>query len=649
MRATRWTSPSTPPPPRFSLLRPFVLILLLSALLAGTGAAAPGGRDQVKTIAEALERNRQAGDYDMCRSLLRELMRLRPADPRLHYNLACIETLDGDGHAAIEALQRAVDMGWTDVRTLEADPDLASLRRTQAYKDFVGGIVRELLSFTMARITRLEDGPWHDIGLLAETGGDRVIRLETKFDDEGFGLRARGPAGILRPEGRDAELLVTIAAPDSFRSFDTRRAWRFGFGVRDGRPHGQLLGLPGRPLRQPVVELAPEFEPGRDADELVLVARVPWSYLAPYAPPADVLFGVNAGYSGPGRFAQLVRDPAMSDPDAEWHRYLPVRLGLDDDSTPRLSGRLANALVGTRPVEMELVAWCGAAGAHVLTTDVLDEDGRSVVSSGGGAETVDLQAGRNVLVRRADLSALPEGAYELAATLTPADGEPMAWRVRVLRLRGDWLYQARDRAKALLPAEQASLLWRLDLVSEELKRRDVRSFPTALHTTLTDIETMFERHAEAGTVLPATGHGVLLCPVGMDRAVQQTLYLAADWEEAADAPVLVLLEAGGRHAPGLGAELADRLGETPGTVVVVPQLPSRQPGRWDEGTREAAEAVMDWLGRRFPERPFRLAALDDSPDAGDLANLRLGAPSDARWIAPGEGAIDECLAWIRVR
>ena len=63
-----------------------------------------------------------------------QLVELRPADPMIHYNLACSYSLTEQCEAAFESLNRALDLGYHDFKWLARDPDLANLRRHQLYQ-----------------------------------------------------------------------------------------------------------------------------------------------------------------------------------------------------------------------------------------------------------------------------------------------------------------------------------------------------------------------------------------------------------------------------------------------------------------------------------------------------------------------------------
>lgn len=55
------------------------------------------------------------------------LSRLCAEDPVVWYNLACSQALVGNADEALDALNRAVELGYNDYEAMKKDPDLASL------------------------------------------------------------------------------------------------------------------------------------------------------------------------------------------------------------------------------------------------------------------------------------------------------------------------------------------------------------------------------------------------------------------------------------------------------------------------------------------------------------------------------------------
>lgn len=62
------------------------------------------------------------------------LVRLAPGDPTVHYNLACSLALLARSEDALDALERAVALGYRDTGHLLEDEDLASLRSTRRFQ-----------------------------------------------------------------------------------------------------------------------------------------------------------------------------------------------------------------------------------------------------------------------------------------------------------------------------------------------------------------------------------------------------------------------------------------------------------------------------------------------------------------------------------
>lgn len=65
------------------------------------------------------------------------LASLRPADPFVHYNLACSYALLGNQTAALEELGKAVELGYDDRDYLASDPDLKTLREHPRFRQIL--------------------------------------------------------------------------------------------------------------------------------------------------------------------------------------------------------------------------------------------------------------------------------------------------------------------------------------------------------------------------------------------------------------------------------------------------------------------------------------------------------------------------------
>jgi len=73
------------------------------------------------------------------------LARLEPGNPIVFYNLACSYALAGEFDPAVNALEKALHLGYRDFDWLNKDPDLKPLRAHPAFDDLKAKI-RQLKS-----------------------------------------------------------------------------------------------------------------------------------------------------------------------------------------------------------------------------------------------------------------------------------------------------------------------------------------------------------------------------------------------------------------------------------------------------------------------------------------------------------------------
>src|SRR5262252_7522115 len=111
-----------------SILTAFIILAL------GLQAAPQGPADTPATLnAEAIKAYR-AKDYARFLALEKRALELEPGTPRLVYNVACGEALQGNAHEAVrlldQLLARKLDLG------AETDDDFARIRSTTEWVEF---------------------------------------------------------------------------------------------------------------------------------------------------------------------------------------------------------------------------------------------------------------------------------------------------------------------------------------------------------------------------------------------------------------------------------------------------------------------------------------------------------------------------------
>lgn len=64
----------------------------------------------------------------------RKLVQYSPDDATVHYNLACSLSNLGEVDESLDALKKALDLGYRDIPYLMSDPDLANVRSDPRFK-----------------------------------------------------------------------------------------------------------------------------------------------------------------------------------------------------------------------------------------------------------------------------------------------------------------------------------------------------------------------------------------------------------------------------------------------------------------------------------------------------------------------------------
>lgn len=95
---------------------------------------APSYVETLRVLGEELT---QKGLYQRGLEVDQQLVRLRPHDPVARYNLACSYALLNCNRPALEALRKAIELGFRNRRLLQGDPDLNSVRDDPAYQQLL--------------------------------------------------------------------------------------------------------------------------------------------------------------------------------------------------------------------------------------------------------------------------------------------------------------------------------------------------------------------------------------------------------------------------------------------------------------------------------------------------------------------------------
>lgn len=106
----------------------------LAGFLGVEARRRPGNLEALVELGHVLTR---LGRHEEGLEVDRRLVSLVPENSTVHYNLACSLALLERPDEALDALQRAVDLGYADPDHLEGDSDLTSLRDSGRFQEIL--------------------------------------------------------------------------------------------------------------------------------------------------------------------------------------------------------------------------------------------------------------------------------------------------------------------------------------------------------------------------------------------------------------------------------------------------------------------------------------------------------------------------------
>ena len=85
-------------------------------------------------LGDAYTKNKQ---YEEGLKVDEKLSKLKPQDATIFYNLACSYSLTNRMGFALNALEKAIRLGYSDFSYMDTDPDLENLRKEQRYRELL--------------------------------------------------------------------------------------------------------------------------------------------------------------------------------------------------------------------------------------------------------------------------------------------------------------------------------------------------------------------------------------------------------------------------------------------------------------------------------------------------------------------------------
>lgn len=94
------------------------------------------------TVAELADLYTKSGQIEAGLAMDIKLVTRDPANPIVHYNLACSYSLTKQAKASLDELEIAIKLGYSDAEHMLNDPDLANVRSNPRFKSLLTGLQR---------------------------------------------------------------------------------------------------------------------------------------------------------------------------------------------------------------------------------------------------------------------------------------------------------------------------------------------------------------------------------------------------------------------------------------------------------------------------------------------------------------------------
>ncbi len=99
--------------------------------------------ENVEALAELGHVYTRQGKYEQGLAVDEVLVKLSPENPTSHYNLACSLSLLGQTSRALDALERAISLGYDDGDFMSKDEDLRGLRDEARFTELLARLDRQ--------------------------------------------------------------------------------------------------------------------------------------------------------------------------------------------------------------------------------------------------------------------------------------------------------------------------------------------------------------------------------------------------------------------------------------------------------------------------------------------------------------------------
>jgi hypothetical protein len=614
------------------------MLMAILLLVIRMGAGQSGGKSDFKKERDDMTLRMvqlaRAGRNVEARDVLKNYLNNHPTDGTMFYNLVCLDLLCNEKEQALKDFEQALENGYTNFRLIQADPDLSSLRDDPRFEEMWTRFEEEFRVDFQGRALYLDEGySLEDIALNTSNPETVSPQMEQPVMSVSFHKDALQVSVLVHdpnysdtnPPWEDGSgILVNLIQPLSPEDYESRYYYSYGFHASDGVAQATLVGKHGKILLQQTPGLRPVIT--RTGDDITYEVSIPWKYFDPYGPPLDQEMGLNVCYFGAVKgstrpiFSLMPEKRASFEADP-WRRYVPLHFFTSDRSVPLIQARLYDRLCQSDDLGFQMAHWSAVDGNVDFNFTIHPQDNPAKTMLAPISESEPCETELNFFNFYLNMADLPEGSYNLRASLTNPAGTTFVEEYPFDNFGSGWLSSLNKRIHQLNTAEQSILKYHLFKLTAEVENRLPQSIAMEFHDKFAAVTRMIELCEEGSSCLPTQGLFQGGFTTGAMTLRRCTMYLPQDYRDMESPHLVVVLPPG----PGAENDLATKLGQAledeAEAIVLVPQSHGFSSLATDASANHTAMAI-EWAKSLFNADKVTLVGLGMGSDAALETSLR---------------------------
>ncbi|MGE5682617.1 MAG: TPR end-of-group domain-containing protein [Bacillota bacterium] len=499
-----------------------VVYFILTAFLLQYSTLLYPQNSEPRDLSRKIDSLIKAHNFDEAIKLQLALLKARPGDSSLMYNIACCYSLSQKKAEALDCLRKAVEYGYNNYILIANDKDLDLIKNSPEYNALIEKAKTVIAGNSKQNEVVLNEGEWMEFNLKKDSGSEKLpeVRVALLFDRDSLKIRAIVKDRHFRDSERgwrygDGFLINFTFPGQSGDSADTENFYGYGFSLENKKPAAVLINKDGNYLLKKTDQYAPVIKVDSSEMQAYYYISLPWQAFYPFHPVLDQSAGINIIYTSQNDDKSRIIIKYIDDPfyDTEFtpkRRYAPLKFVLSGKTGTHFYGKLETRLVLKNKAKLKFAVYSEqAVSSPAQVICILSDSSRKEISKEIFKAVI--TPGRNLYEKEFNL---PEGSgvYNVSASL----GQDLYWKdsfVKIdpgsLKSYSDQIEEVRSKSSAESTSQNIAVL---EYYSNELKSR-IESFndrkdPFEVKKTADELQYLLESFRTKGSVYLKNGYMV---------------------------------------------------------------------------------------------------------------------------------------------